>query len=185
MSAIRLKVKKAEGEYDLGASKFLGSPVIPKKWLNAFGNDVVFLMQIRLSDIKDLDKDNLLPHEGYLYFFLDVSNTEYSLTPIVKYFKGEPTHCLNGFNDIVDGYEQFVDDYLIEFEECDDYEIGNKLLGKPNDWNYAEEPNQLLFQFDPLDSEMGIFSHLDGLIYFFFGEDKKTFKDVVILEEIS
>lgn len=185
MSAIRLKVKKAEGEYDLGASKFLGSPVLPKKLLTAFNDQTIFLMQIRLEDIKDLDEENILPHEGYLYIFLDVSDSEYSLEPIVKYTKQEPTHCLNGFNDIVEGYEQYVDDYLIEFEKCDDYETGNKLLGKPNDWNYEEAPRQLLFQFDPLDSEMGIFSHLDGYIYFFLGNDRKTFKDVDILEEIS
>ena len=82
-------------------------------------------------------------------------------------------------------YEEYTDDWLIEFEKCDDYETGNKLFGKPNDWNYADEPKQLLLQFDPLDSEMGLFSHLDGLIYFFLGDDKKTFKDVEILEEIS
>ena len=183
--AIRLTVKKAEGEYDLGASKFLGSPVLPARWVNSFGEDIIFLLQLRLSDIKDLDKDNLLPHEGYLYIFLDVSNSEYSLKPIVKYTKSEPTHVLNGFNDIVDGYEEFVDDYLIEFSECDDYETGNKLFGRPNDWNYGDEPRELLFQFDPLDSDMGIFNQLDGLIYFFFGKDRKTFKDVVLLEEIS
>ena len=183
--AIRLTVKKAEGEYDLGASKFLGSPVLPARWVNSFNEDIIFLLQLRLSDIKDLDKDNLLPHEGYLYIFLDVSNSEYSLKPIVKYTKSEPTHVLNGFNDIVDGYEEFVDDYLIEFSECDDYETGNKLFGKPNDWNYADEPRELLFQFDPLDSDMGIFSHLDGLLYFFFGKDRKTFKDVELMEEIS
>ena len=59
-----------------------------------------------------------------------------------------------------------------------------KLFGKPNDWNYADESEQLLFQFDPLATDMGIFSHLDGLIYFFFGKDK-NFKDVKLLEEIS
>ena len=183
--AIRLRVKKAEGDYDLGASKFLGNPVLPEKMTNSFGEEVIFLMQLRLEDLKELDKDNKLPHEGYLYFFLDVSNTEYSLKPIIKYTKEEPTVVMNGFNDIVDGYEEYVDDYLITFEECDDYESGNKLFGKPNDWNYEGEPEELLFQFDPLDSEMGIFSHLDGLIYFFFGKDRKNFKDVSILEEIS
>ncbi len=185
MSAIKLTVKKAEGEYDLGASKFLGNPTLPEKWLDKFADTVIFLLQIRLSDIASLDKENKLPHEGYLYIFLDTTNSEYSLTPIVKYYKGEPDHVLSGFNEIVDGYEEYNEDYLIEFSECDDYESGNKLLGKPNDWNYADEPNELLFQFDPLDSDMGIFSHLDGLIYFFFGQDRKNFKDVVIMEEIS
>ena len=185
MSAIKLKIKKAEGEYDVGLSKILGNPVLPEGMDETLPSTAMFLMQIRLEDIKDLDEDNILPHEGYLYIFLDVSNSEYSLKPIVKYTKSEPTICLNGFNDIVDGYEEYVDDYLITFEKCDDYETGNKLFGKPNDWNYAEEPKQLLFQFDPLDSEMGIFSHLDGLIYFFLGKDGKTFKDVEIMEEIS
>ena len=185
MSAIKLTVKKAEGDYDLGASKFLGSPVIPSKWEDDFDENTIFFLQLRLSDIKDLDEDNKLPHEGYLYIFLDIFNSEYSLRPIVKYTKEEPETCLNGFNDIVDGYEEYVDDYLIEFSKCDDYEGGIKLFGKPNDWNYAEESDELLFQFDPLDSEMGIFDQLDGLIYFFFGKDRKTFKDVVLLEEIS
>ena len=185
MSAIHLKVKKAEGEYDLGASKFLGSPVLPDSMVDDFDQDTIFLLQLRLSDLKDLDKENKLPHEGYLYVFLDVSNSEYSMQPIVRYTKEEPTTCLNGFNDIVDGYEKFVDDYLIEFEECDDYEGGNKLFGRPNDWNYGEDPRDLFFQFDPLDSEMGIFSHLDGLIYLFFGEDKSDFESIEIMEEIS
>ena len=185
MSAIHLKVKKAEGKYDQGASKFLGSPVLPEKWLNIFNDTTIFLLQIRLSDLKELDEGNVLPHEGYLYVFLDAANGEYDLKPIVKYYKGEPTHCLNGFNEIVDGYERFVDDYLIEFEKCDDYETGNKLFGYPNDWNYQGEPQPLLLQFDPLDSEMGFLSHLDGLIYFFLGKDLKTFKDVSIMEEIS
>ena len=185
MSAIHLKVKKAEGKYDQGASKFLGRPVLPEKWLDIFSDTTIFLMQLRLSDLKDLDEENILPHEGYLYIFLDTINGEYDLKPIVKYYKKEPTHCLNGFNEIVDGYEEFIDDYLIEFEKCDDYASGNKLFGQPNDWNYQGEPEKLLLQFDPLDSDMGFLSHLDGLIYFFLGDDLKTFKDVSIMEEIS
>lgn len=183
--AIRLTVKKAIGDYDPGASKFLGGPVMPEKLADSIQGEVIFLMQLRLSDIKDLDPENRLPHEGYLYVFLDVSNSEYSLVPIVKYTKQEPTHYITGFNEVVEGYEEFVDEYLIEFSPCDDLEGGNKLFGKPNDWNYVDEPRDLLLQFDPLDSEMGLFTHLDGLIYLFFGKDRKTFKDVTVMEEIS
>ena len=184
MSAIKLKVKKASGEYDPGASKFLGGPTIPSEWEKIFSNETIFLMQIRLSDIKDLDKENKLPHEGYLYIFLDTKDSEYNLKPIVKYYNGQPDTWLEGFNEIVDGYEEYVDDYLIEFEECDELENGMKLLGKPNDWNYAEESDELLLQFDPLDSEMGIFSHLDGYIYIFLPKEKK-FEKAYIKEEIS
>ncbi|MCR4910914.1 MAG: DUF1963 domain-containing protein [Bacilli bacterium] len=183
--AIKLKVHKASGDYDVGASKFLGSPVLPDKWINAFDNDTIFFLQIRLRDIKDLDEENRLPHEGYLYIFLDTAGSEYDLKPIVKYTKTEPLNVVTGFNEIVEEYEQYVDDYLIEFEKCDDYDSGNKLFGKPNDWNYEGDPKELLFQFDPLDSDMGIFSNLDGFIYFFFGKDRKTFKDVEIMEEFS
>ena len=183
--AIRLRVRKAEGEYDPGASKFLGAPTVPEHLVDDLAEEVIFLMQIRLEDIKELDAENKLPHEGYLYFFLDVSGSEYSMTPIVKYSPEEPTAIYDGFNSAVPGYEAYVEDYLISFEPCDDGDTGHKLLGIPNDWNYAEEAPELLFQFDPLDGDMGIFDHLDGLIYFFFGKDRKAFTDVRIAEEIS
>ena len=183
--AIRIKIKKAEGEYDLGASKFLGRPTLPDHLEDELDSDTIFFMQIRLSDIAELDKENKLPHKGYLYIFLDTANTEYSLVPIVKYVKSEPTNCINEFNGIVSGYEEFIDDYLIEFEECDDLAEGNKLFGKPNDWNYAEDDRELLLQFDPMDNEMGIFSHLDGYFYFFFGKDRKNYGDIELVEDIS
>ena len=78
-----------------------------------------------------------------------------------------------------------VDDYLIEFEECDDFSSGIKLFGKPNDWPFEKTDNRLFLQFDPLDSDMGIFNNLDGYIYFFFGKDNKTFKDIKIVEDVS
>lgn len=185
MSAIRLKIKKSNGEHDLGVSKFLGKPTLPEELVNAFDETVLFLLQINLEEIKDLDKENKLPHKGYLYFFLDTADSEYSLKPIVKYYPGEPTVVIDDFNAMVPEYEEYVEEFLVEFEECDDYEAGHKLFGKPNDWNYAEESDELLLQFDPLEGDMGIFSHLDGLIYFFFGKDRKHFKDVKLMEEIS
>ena len=185
MSAIKLKIKEAVGEHDLGVSKFLGRPTLPEGLADKFDETVLFFLQINLEEIKDLDKENKLPHKGYLYFFLGTADSEYSLKPIVKYYDGIPTDVIDDFNSIVPEYEEYTKEYLIEFEECDDYDSGHKLLGKPNDWNYAEESDELLLQFDPLEGDMGIFSHLDGLIYFFFGKDRKHFKDVKIMEEIS
>ena len=185
MSAIRLKAKKVEGKYDLGASKFLGDPVLPEKWLDIFDEFTLFLMQIRLEDIKDLDEENILPHEGYLYIFLDTSGGEYNLQPMVKYYKGEPTHSLEGFNSICPDYERFTDAFLIEFEKCEDESTGNKLFGCPADWNYQDEPRRLLFQFDPLDSEMGLFDNLDGLLYFFFDGKLGDLKKIKLQEEYS
>ena len=57
--AIKLKIKKAEGEYDQGLSKMLGNPVLPEGLVDTLPSSVMFLMQIRLEDIKDLDEDNV------------------------------------------------------------------------------------------------------------------------------
>ena len=186
MSAIRIKTRKAEGEYDKGISKMLGNPVLPKKLVDALPSTVMFLMQINLEDTKDLDEEGVLPHEGYLYFFLDTENGIYGLKPIVKYSKSRPTHYVDGFNEIVDGFEEFNQDYLIEFERCEDDAEGNKLLGSPADWQYQETPDKLLLQLDPLDcEEMGLFPMLDGFLYFFFDGDQIDFKKVKLVEDIS
>ena len=58
MNAIKIRIKKAEGEHDPGASKFFGSPVIPGEWLNFFAEDIIFFAQLRLSDIAALDTEN-------------------------------------------------------------------------------------------------------------------------------
>ena len=186
MSAIKISVKKAKGEYDLGSSKMLGNPTLPEGMEEDLPKSAMFLMQIRLSDIKELDNQNILPHKGYLYFFLDVENGIYDMKPIVKYYDGEPTYHIEGFNEIVDGFEEYIDDYIIEFSKCEDDESGSKLLGSPSDWQYADEPNSLLFQLDPLDNnDMNLFSNFDGFIYFFFGKDKSNFDDIELVTDFS
>ena len=186
MYGIKIKTRKAEGEYDKGCSKMLGNPTLPEGMLDTLPATAIFLMQIRLEDIKDLDKENLLPHKGYLYFFLDVEDGEYSMKPIVKYYEGEPTEIVDEFNAAVDGYEKFCEDYIIEFEKCDESETGNKLLGCPGDWQFAEEPGQLLFQLDPYEEPMmEMFPTFDGMMYFFFGEDRRNFDEVKFVEDFS
>ena len=74
MHGIKIKTKRAEGEYDVGASKMFGDPVLTEELYESLPPTAMFLMQIRLEDIKDLDEENLLPHEGYLYFFFDISD---------------------------------------------------------------------------------------------------------------
>ena len=184
--AIKINVRKATGEYDQGVSKMLGNPVITEDILNSLPPSAMFLMQIRLEDIKDLDTENVLPHQGYLYFFLDTEDGLYSLKPIIIYYDGEPTHFIDGFNDVVEGFEQYNQDYLITFEACEDSSDGNKLLGHPSDWQYQETTDRLLFQLDPLASaEMDLFSSFDGFLYFFFDGDTIDFKKVKLIEDLS
>ena len=87
MSAIGIKIKKAYGDHDPGASKFFGAPTVPEKWLDMFSDDVIFFAQIRLSDIAKLDTENKLPHTGYLYLFLDVEMYPYQA--MAYYYDGE------------------------------------------------------------------------------------------------
>lgn len=184
--SIKLKVKKADENHDFGTSKFLGYPVLPDGWENDFDESVLFLLQINLEEIKDLDKDNLLPHKGYLYFFLDVSGGAYNLKPIVRYYDGEPTSVIDDFNSVVEGFEDFVEPYVVEFEECDEKESGTKLFGVISDQYYADENRQLLFQFDPYDPDLGLFPTFDGMMFFFFNKkDPMNFDKVEFMEDFS
>ena len=183
--AIGIKVKKAPADYDLGASKFFGTPTVPLAWENDFYEDEIFLCQINLADIAQLDKENRLPHTGYLYIFLHTDGGDYDLEADVRFFKGEPELALDDFNLEIEGYEKFNDAYLMEFCEVDDGKACTHLLGVPSDWNYEDTPPNLLLQFDPLDSEMGFLDHLDGFLYFFFGKDENNLESVTLVEEYS
>ncbi len=183
--AIGIKVKKAPEDYDLGASKFFGSPTIPQSFENDFSDDEMFFCQIKLSDIAHLDKDNRLPHTGYLYIFLNTEDGHYSLRARVRYTEDEPEVAIDEFNSSVEGYEDFTDAFLMEFFPVDDSECCTRLFGCVSDWNYEDEPPALLLQFDPLDNDMGFLDFLDGFLYFFYGEDEGRLEDVFLTEEYS
>ena len=183
--AIGIKAKKAPEGYDLGASKFFGTPTVPLSWDGDFYEDEIFFCQIKLSEIAELDKENKLPHTGYLYIFLETADGDYHLKPDVRYYDGEPELAIDDFNTAVEGYEQYNDAYLMEFSEADEDEICTKLFGSPSDWNYADEPPKLLMQYDPLDNDSGFLDSLDGFIYFLFGENEKEFENITLWEEYS
>ena len=183
--AIRIKTKKAPEAYDPGASKFFGTPTVPLAWEEDFDDDEIFFCQIRLSDIAALDRENRLPHTGYLYIFLHTEEGKYGLGADVRYFDGEPELAFDGFNAAVEDYEGFTEAYLMEFSESDESEDCTRLFGVPSDWSYEDEPPKLLMQYDPLDNEMGFLDFLDGFLYFFFGEDEKDFESITLTEEYS
>ena len=183
--AIRILAKKAPGTYDPGASKFFGTPTVPLAWEEDFDDDEIFFCQIRLSDIAALDRENRLPHTGYLYIFLHTGDGERRLGADVRYFDGQPELAFDGFNEAVEGYEGYGEAYLMEFSEADESEDCTRLFGEPSDWSYWEEPPKLLLQYDPLDNEMGFLDFLDGFVYFFFGEDEKDFEKITLMEEYT
>lgn len=183
--AIKITAKEAKGHYDLGASKFFGTPTIPQEWCQDFSDDEIFFLQIRLSDIADLDTDNNLPHTGYLYVFLHTDNGNYNLRADVRYYDGEPSVALDDFNCAVDGYEAFNKAWLMELESADDTYDGTRLFGSVSGWSYEETEQELFMQFDPLDSKMGFLDFLDGYLYFLFDENKKDLSKITLKEEYS
>lgn len=183
--AIGIRVKRAPEGYDLGAGKFFGTPTIPEEWLDTFDDDEIFLCQIRLRDVAALDTAHRLPHKGYLYVFLHTAEGPYRLRADVRYYGGEPQVAVEAFNAAVEEYAAYDTAWLMEFAAVEEDYDGTKLFGLPSDWNYEDAPPPLLLQFDPLDGEMGFLDHLDGYLYFFFGEDPADFGAVLLTETYS
>ena len=187
-NAIRMKLWRPHGEYDPAGSRFFGDPAIPAWMQEEIEEDEVFLAQIRLADVASLDTENSLPHDGWLYFFIKAEDGS-AWTPkraVVRYSKDEPQVILGECNACSPIPEGLNDTYLVEFvtaEEADD--SGMKLLGLPFDWNYADAPPSLLLQYDPLDSPSDFLSEMDGVVYFFVGEDAETFSDAFWHAEYS
>lgn len=183
--AIGMTLYKETGEYDLGASKFFGTPTIPGHWLEDLDEDLIFLAQIRLEDIAILDRENALPHTGYLYFFVgsDAHMGE-DAQAVVLYSPDDPDTAVDDFNEGFD-IRGITEDWLIRFGEVDDSADGHKLLGNPSGWAYEEAP-KLLLQYDPLETEgIAFMDMVDGFGFFFFGADAETLEDVVFCAERS
>ncbi|MBQ9710195.1 MAG: DUF1963 domain-containing protein [Clostridia bacterium] len=180
--SIAMKVRKAapDEEIDEGCSKFFGRPCLPESMEEPYPDDGVFFAQIRCEDIKDLDPENRLPHEGYLYFFLDAemypSNDLYMM---VDYTTEELAYVIDDYNDECN-IKGLTDTYVITFEKADAGYEGTKLLGCPsNDVDDSGDRTGLLLQYDPLDFDVPFLSTLDGYAYVFFGDnDEDKFKGV-------
>lgn len=187
-NAIRMKLHKPQGKYNPARSKFFGDPVIPVWMKEEIEDDEVFLAQIKLSDIAHLDAENILPHEGWLYFFFRAEDGSAwtRKEAVVRYSKDEPSVVIDKFNEASPIPEGLNETYLIDFEVAEEANgLGIKLLGEPFDWNYADPAPQLLLQYDPLDSPSEFLSEMDGVVYFFAGKDRKKFTDAVWHAEYS
>lgn len=74
---IRLKLRTVENENDIpiGASKMGGSPDVPTNFEFPIWNETPldFIAQFRLSHVKSLDREDLLPPKGMVYIFFDIA----------------------------------------------------------------------------------------------------------------
>ena len=183
--AIKIKAQKAPAGYDLGASKFFGTPTVPLAWDEDFDEDEIFFCQIRLADIAALDTENRLPHTGYLYVFLHTEDGHDHLRADVRYHDGEPELAIDDFNATVEDYEKYTEAYLMEFSEVDEDEDCTRLFGIPSDWSYADVPPPLLLQYDPFENDLGFLDFMDGFLYLFFEKGKKDLNAVTLHTEYS
>lgn len=79
MKSIKINFSPADGDALTGQSKWWGSADLPENIEYPFipyddGEDdpMTFICQIRCADLIETDTENLLPHEGMLYFFADI-----------------------------------------------------------------------------------------------------------------
>ena len=174
--AIAMKVRKVEpGEkIDEGCSKFFGSPCLPTAD-DPYPDDGVFFAQIRCEDLGDLDPECRLPHEGYLYFFLDAEMyPSDDLYMMVKHTLEEPKYILDDYNEECN-IKGLTDTYVITFEKVDAGYDGTKLLGYPNnDVDDNGDRGGLLLQYDPLDFDVPFLSTCDGYAFVFFGDSEEN-----------
>ena len=175
--AIAMKVRKVEPgeEIDEGCSKFFGSPTVPESLKDPYPDDGVFFAQIRCEDLGDLDPECRLPHEGYLYFFLDAEMyPSDDLYMMVNHTLEEPKYILDDYNEECN-IKGLTDTYVITFEKVDAGYSGTKLLGYPsNDVDDNGDKGGLLLQYDPLEFDVPFLSTCDGYAFVFFGDGEEN-----------
>ncbi len=157
---IKIAVEKAHGDYDPGTSKFFGSPTMPEEWLSdgTVGDDDFFFCQLKLSEFSDLDKDGLLPDNGFIYIFLSEKGGQY--IPNVRYSADEPEALIDDFNAGFEFIENPEDEYSIDFFNGDSEIDGTSLL-------IDEKSSVTLLRYDPLDDNMPSFlADTEKIAYF-------------------
>ena len=168
-------------------SHFFGAPALPEAWLGDFDIDTLFLAMFNLEEVRPFDKENRLPASGYLYIFIDISQTQYHMRPIVRYSKQTPTHIVDDFNNYLslETNQKLNKPLGMSFVSINEDAGGHKLLGVPYDWNYETKPKELLLTISHLDDELGFFNALDGFSYIFFGPKENEFDEATLFSEIS
>ena len=159
---------------------FLGAPLVPASLGEAFDDEVMFLGMIHLPEIAALDKENKLPHSGYLYFFMDTSASSRHMNPIVIHTLEEPDRIIDDYNDLfaLEEYRGANKARGVEFFEVEEDAEGCKLLGYPCDWNYENKPrNPLLLTISHYDEDLDFLPELDGFTYVFFGPKGHEFDE--------
>lgn len=157
-----------------GKSKWWGAPDLPQGWDYPCQQDVplIFVCQIRCSDLADVDPDNLLPHSGMLYFFAAISEylADFAMEIDTDVHNGLGLWDNEAFRVLYSPTCENLEPYMILWDDdntpaylpaekvtlypCEgDYGYGFKLLGKPgyNEVNERFPDDISLLQIDESD----------------------------------
>ena len=126
----------------IGASKYGGQPDVPDgfEWpIDKDGRPLSLLLQINCADIAALDKENLLPKSGMLYFFYQVSEQPWDNTTNgarVLYFDAPiaKLHKKNYPNNLTE--EETITERALQFKVDISYPSFDDLLGLSQDSQY-------------------------------------------------
>jgi len=177
-SSIRIKFDdNFKGECAIGASKIGGKPDLPQnfQWYYYRGESyekivanrpLSFIAQINCEEVREHDKDNLLPPKGFLYFFYELETSTGGFDPKDKgsakvyYYPGSVSELqrTNFPLDLPDAFkfpempiefsnkrelpdfEEFMEWYDgVDYKACDDYDDTKVKMGFESEFDTEEE----------------------------------------------
>ena len=140
----------------LNKSKIGGKPYLPKDFVWPYYQELPlsFLAQINLEEVKALDKDNLLPDKGMLYFFYELETEEWGFKPENKgcskvlYFEDTSNFELIDFPEDMEDYN-IVPEFKVNFKSNISYPSYEN-FEKLNENNVLLEKYETLEDYDEL-----------------------------------
>ena len=175
MRSFRFNLKPADGDPLTGQSKWWGQPDMPDDleypmipYEDGDDDPMTFVCQIRCADLADLDTEDLLPHEGMLYFFADIDDYVGELRDKRgdvdddddydnyggDYFTGMGEWGPGAFKVLYSPHEEDLHTHRVfgpdgepyclpaervTFEVCEPNELSTRLLGEPFEIEVAQE----------------------------------------------
>lgn len=176
MSAIKLNFSKSNNDL-FGQSKWWGAPDLPEDWeypemVNEEGNPLplLFLCQIRCSDLATFDTKNLLPHKGMLYFFAAIQDF------LEDFDFGNSIPLYHGYGELSKEYFKVL--YSPTTDNLSTYEI----LWEDDTPAYMTEEEAITFSAEKPDDDYGEFYLLGSPTY---TEIEENYPDYINLLQID